>query len=61
MCPPASVGRPASFNVCGKLLLTFYQPVVASALVYAVVCRGGRLRKRGAARLDKLVRKQAFT
>ena len=49
--------RLASFKVCKKLLQMFYQSVVASALLYAVVCWGGSLKKRDAARLDKLVRK----
>ncbi|KAI3374554.1 hypothetical protein L3Q82_021128 [Scortum barcoo] len=33
--------RLASFNICKKLLQIFYQSVVASALLYAVVCWGG--------------------
>ena len=49
--------RLASFNICKKLLQIFYQSVVASALMYAVVCWGGSLKKKDAARLDKLVRK----
>ncbi|KAI3356695.1 hypothetical protein L3Q82_003380 [Scortum barcoo] len=49
--------RLASFNICKKLLQIFYQSVVASALLYAVVCWGGSLKKKDAARLDKLVRK----
>ncbi|KAI3370589.1 hypothetical protein L3Q82_007158 [Scortum barcoo] len=32
--------RLASFNICKKLLQIFYQSVVASALLYAVVCWG---------------------
>ncbi|KAI3363774.1 hypothetical protein L3Q82_001205 [Scortum barcoo] len=49
--------RLASFNICNickKLLQIFYQSVVASALLYAVVCWGGSLKKKDAARLDKL-------
>ncbi|KAI3363177.1 hypothetical protein L3Q82_011547 [Scortum barcoo] len=46
--------RLASFNICKKLLQIFYQSVVASALLYAVVCWGGSLKKKDAARLDKL-------
>ncbi|KAI3367054.1 hypothetical protein L3Q82_009687, partial [Scortum barcoo] len=47
--------RLASFNICKKLLQIFYQSVVASALLYAVVCWGGsNLKKKEAARLDKL-------
>lgn len=49
--------RLASFNICKKLLQIFYQSVVASALMYAVVCWGSSLKKKDAARLDKLVRK----
>ncbi|KAI3351070.1 hypothetical protein L3Q82_005637 [Scortum barcoo] len=44
--------RLASFNICKKLLQIFYQSVVASALLYAVVCWGGSLKKKDAARLD---------
>ncbi|KAI3374121.1 hypothetical protein L3Q82_005982 [Scortum barcoo] len=33
-----------SFNICKKLLQIFYQSVVASALLYAVVCWGGSSR-----------------
>ncbi|KAI3352485.1 hypothetical protein L3Q82_005441 [Scortum barcoo] len=47
--------RLASFNICKKLLQIFYQSVVASTLLYAVVCWGG-LKKKDAARLDKLLR-----
>ena len=49
--------RLASFNICRKLLQTFYQSVVASVLMYAAVCWGGALKKKDAARLEKLVRK----
>ncbi|KAI3356587.1 hypothetical protein L3Q82_017787, partial [Scortum barcoo] len=38
--------RLASFNICKKLLQIFYQSVVASALLYAVVCWGGSLKKK---------------
>ena len=33
--------RLKSFNVCSKLLVMFYQSIVASVLFYAVVCWGG--------------------
>ncbi|KAI3368599.1 hypothetical protein L3Q82_025602 [Scortum barcoo] len=33
--------RLASFNICKKLLQIYHQSVVASALLYAVVCWGG--------------------
>jgi len=49
--------RLRSFNICNKLLLMFYQSVVASILFYAVVCWGGNSKKRDASRLDRLVRR----
>ncbi|KAI4899630.1 hypothetical protein NFI96_014632 [Prochilodus magdalenae] len=49
--------RLGSFGICQKLLLMFYQSVVASVLFYAVVCWGGSISKRDAGRLDRLVRK----
>ena len=49
--------RLGSFNICRKLLLMFYQLVVASVLLSAVVCRGGGTQKRDAMRLDRLVRR----
>ncbi|KAL2099341.1 hypothetical protein ACEWY4_005821 [Coilia grayii] len=49
--------RLRSFNVCNRLLLMFYQSVMASVLFYAVVCWGGSTRKRDNGRLDRLVRK----
>ncbi|KAI4888196.1 hypothetical protein NFI96_018638, partial [Prochilodus magdalenae] len=49
--------RLGSFRICQKLLLLFYQSVVASVLFYAVVCWGGSISKRDAGRLDRLVRK----
>ncbi|KAI3360430.1 hypothetical protein L3Q82_002261 [Scortum barcoo] len=50
--------RLASFNICKKLLQIFYQSVVASALLYVrSSVLGGSLKKKDAARLDKLVRK----
>lgn len=49
--------RLRAFNICQKLLLMFYQSVVASVLFYAVVCWGGSISKRDAGRLDRLVRK----
>ncbi|KAI4880858.1 hypothetical protein NFI96_024792 [Prochilodus magdalenae] len=49
--------RLGSFRICQKLLLMFYQSVVASILFYAVVCWGGSISKRDAGRLDRLVRK----
>ncbi|KAI4875470.1 hypothetical protein NFI96_023752 [Prochilodus magdalenae] len=49
--------RLGSFRICQKLLLMFYQSVVASVLFYAVVCWGGSISRRDAGRLDRLVRK----
>ena len=49
--------RLASFGVCRKLLQMFYQSVVASVLLYAVVCWGGNIKKGDVGRLDKLVRR----
>ncbi|XP_051807248.1 uncharacterized protein LOC127534909 [Acanthochromis polyacanthus] len=49
--------RLAPFNICKKPQQIFYQSEVASALMYAVVCWGSSLKKKHAARLDKLVRK----
>lgn len=45
------------FNICRKLLNIFDQFVVANALMYAVVCWKGSLKKRDATRLDQRVRK----
>src|SRR4029434_8320825 len=49
--------RSRSFNVCNKLLRMIYQSVVASILLYAVVCWGGSIKQRDAGRLDRLVRR----
>ncbi|KAI4873031.1 hypothetical protein NFI96_008738 [Prochilodus magdalenae] len=49
--------RLGSFRICQKLLLMFYQSVVASVLFYAVVCWGGSISKRDAGRLDRLIDK----
>ncbi|KAK5866698.1 hypothetical protein PBY51_020867 [Eleginops maclovinus] len=46
-----------SFNVCTRLLQTFYQSVVASVLFFAGLCWGGNTNKKDAERLNKLVRK----
>lgn len=44
--------RLGSFNICKKLLLMFYQTVVASVIFYAVVCWGENRKKRDRAQLD---------
>ncbi|KAK3541751.1 hypothetical protein QTP86_002393 [Hemibagrus guttatus] len=49
--------RPASFNICKKLMQMFYQTVVASALFCVAVCWGGSIKKKDASHLDKLVKK----
>lgn len=49
--------RLKSFNVCNRLLVMFYQAVMASVLFYAVSCWGGSIKKRDSGRLDRLVRK----
>ena len=49
--------RLRSFNICRKMLRMFYESVVASAILYAVVCWGSRLRVADANRLNKLNRK----
>ncbi|XP_024147182.1 uncharacterized protein LOC112158182 [Oryzias melastigma] len=49
--------RLASFNVCPKLLFIFWQAVVSSALLYAVVCWGGSASGKDMKRLNRLTRK----
>lgn len=49
--------RLRSFGVCRTLLRTFYDTVVASALLYAVVCWGGGSTDRDRKRLNRLVRR----
>ncbi|KAI4898558.1 hypothetical protein NFI96_004317 [Prochilodus magdalenae] len=46
-----------SFGVCTKLLWTFYQSVVASAIFYSVVCWGNSINKTAINKLNKLVKK----
>ena len=46
-----------SFNVCNRLLLSFYQSVMASVIFYAVVCWGGNISKGDAAKVTKLIKK----
>ena len=45
-----------SFGVQGALLTTFYDFVVASVMVYGVICWSSSISAAGRARLDKLVR-----
>ena len=49
--------RLRSFDVCGEMLVMFYQSVMASILFYAAVCWGGNITQEDSNRLDKLVRK----
>ncbi len=49
--------RLRSFNICRTMLRMFYESVVASAIFYAVVCWGSRLRVADANRLNRLIRK----
>ena len=49
--------RLRSFNTCRTMLRMFYESVVASAILFAVVCWGSRLRVADANRLNKLIRK----
>ena len=45
------------FNVCRRMLQTFYQSVVFSVLFYGVVCWGGSTTQRDTQRLDRLMKK----
>ncbi|XP_014878868.1 contactin-3-like [Poecilia latipinna] len=49
--------RLRSFNICGKLLRLFYQSVVASVLLHAVVCWGGSISKTDLSQLEKQIRR----
>ncbi len=49
--------RLRSFNICRTMLRMFYESVVASAILYAVVCWGSRLRVADTNRLNRLIRK----
>ena len=49
--------RLKSFNVCSKLLVMFYQSIVASVLFYAVVCWGGGIKAGEQNKLNKLIKK----
>ncbi|KAL0151264.1 hypothetical protein M9458_053455 [Cirrhinus mrigala] len=46
-----------SFNICRTMLRMFYESVVASAIMYAVVCWGSSLRVRDINRLNIIIRK----
>lgn len=49
--------RLRSFRVCRALLQTFYDTVVASVVLYAVVCWAGGSMDRDSKRLNKLVKR----
>ncbi|XP_059829971.1 uncharacterized protein LOC132396450 isoform X1 [Hypanus sabinus] len=49
--------RLRSFNICRMMLRMFYQSVLASAIMLAVVCWGSRLRVADTNRINKLIRK----
>ena len=49
--------RLRSFNICWTMLRMFFESVVASTILLAVVCWGSRLRVADANRLNKLIRK----
>ena len=49
--------RLRSFNICRTMLRMFYESVVASAILYAIVCWGSRLKVADTNRLNKLIRK----
>ena len=49
--------RLRSFNICWTMVRMFYESVVASSILFAVVCWGSTLRVADANRLNKLIRK----
>ena len=49
--------RLSSFGVCRTLLNMFYQSVVASTVLYAVVCWGGNIKEGDSRRLNRLIKK----
>ena len=49
--------RLRSFNICQTMLRMIYKSVVASTILFAVVCWGSRLKVADANRLNKLIRK----
>ncbi|KAJ0033751.1 hypothetical protein NQD34_000858 [Periophthalmus magnuspinnatus] len=49
--------RLRSFDICRTMLRMFYESMVASAIMYAVVCWGSSLRVRDTNRLNKIIRK----
>ena len=49
--------RLRSFNICRTMLRMFYESVVASAILFAVVCWGSGLRAADTNKLNKLIRR----
>lgn len=49
--------RLRSFNICRTMLRMFYESVVSSAILFALVCWGSRLKVADSNRLNKLIRK----
>ncbi|TWW75415.1 hypothetical protein D4764_13G0000770 [Takifugu flavidus] len=49
--------RLRSFSVCSRVLHMFYQSVMASIIVFAVVCWGAGIKAKDANRLNKLIKK----
>ena len=52
---PYFLRRLTSFNICQTMLTMFYETVVASALLFAVVCWGSRLRVADAITFNQLI------
>ena len=46
-----------SFKVCNIMLRMFYQSMIASAIFFAVVCWGSRLRAADARKISRIIRK----
>lgn len=46
-----------SFNICNRMLQLFYQYVVASTVIFAVMCWGADFKAKDANRLNKLIKK----
>lgn len=49
--------RLRSFNICRTMLRMFYESVVSSAILFALVCWGSRLKVADSNRLNKVIRK----
>lgn len=51
------IRRLKSFKVCNKMLLTFYQSILASIIFFGVVCLGTGNNTKDASRPNKMLRK----